>query len=143
MNLKIATALALTLSTGGIARAEITVSEAYARAAMPSAPTGAIYMVLNNDGPEDDRLLAAESEIAAKTMLHGSSESAGGVMKMTGHAQGVVIPAGGSHAFAQGGDHVMLMGLTRSLEQGATVRLVLTFERAGEMRLEVPVDLDR
>lgn len=143
MGLKIAAALLLVLSTAGIARADIRIEDAYARAAMPSAPSGAVYMVLRNDGTEDDRLLAASSEIATKTMLHGSTEDAGGVMKMHGHAGGVVIPAGGSHAFARGGDHLMLMGLSRPMEQGATIGLTLTFERAGEIRLEVPVDLGR
>ncbi|WP_353471495.1 copper chaperone PCu(A)C [Salipiger sp. H15] len=143
MSLKTVAALALMLSTAGFARADILVEDAYAWLAIPNAQSGAVYMVLRNDGPEEDRLVSASSEAAAKTMLHGSAEGAGGVMTMHDHAQGVVIPAGGSHAFARGGDHVMLMGLSRPLEQGATLGLTLTFEHAGEIRLEVPVELGR
>ncbi|MCA0939563.1 copper chaperone PCu(A)C [Salipiger pacificus] len=143
MRLKIFAAVALALSTAGMARADILVEDAYARAAMPSAPTAAVYLELRNDGAEDDVLLGASSGSAAKTMLHGSSEGAGGVMTMTAHSGGVVIPAGGSHVFAPGGDHVMLMGLTQPLETGATLGLTLTFERAGEIRIEVPVELTR
>ncbi|MBE9639891.1 copper chaperone PCu(A)C [Salipiger mangrovisoli] len=143
MGLKFALMIALGLSTAAQVHADIVIEDAYARAAMPSAASAAVYMQVRNDGPEDDRLIAASSESAAKTMLHGSSEGANGVVSMQGHAEGVLIPAGSDHAFARGGDHIMLMGLTRPMEQGATVGLVLTFERAGEIRLEVPVDLDR
>ena len=64
-------------------------------------------------------------------------------MTMTAHHGGVVIPAGSSHVFAPGGDHVMLMGLTEPLDAGATLGLTLSFERAGEIRIEVPVELSR
>ena len=143
MCLKIFAATVLALSTVGSARADIRIEEAYARAAMPSAPTAAVYLELHNDGAEDEVLLGASSESAAKTMLHGSSEGAGGVMTMTAHHGGVVIPAGSSHVFAPGGDHVMLMGLTEPLDAGATLGLTLSFERAGEIRIEVPVELSR
>ena len=53
------------------------------------------------------------------------------------------IPAHGSHALARGGDHVMLLGLTRQLNDGDTVALTLTFEKAGEVKVDVPVDLQR
>ncbi|WP_226623040.1 copper chaperone PCu(A)C [Alloyangia pacifica] len=143
MRLKFLAAAVLALSTAGPGLADILVEDAHVWAAMPAASSAAVYMVLRNDGAEDDRLLAASAGIAAKTMLHGSSESDGGVMTMTGHEGGVVIPSGGSHALARGGDHVMLMGLSEPLEQGATLDLLLTFERAGEIRVEVPVDLSR
>lgn len=143
MKLKFFAALALTLSTAGVARAEITVADAYVRAAMPSAPSAAAYMVLRNDGAEADRLVSASAEIAARTMLHQSAEDTAGVMRMDALAQGVVIPAGAERALAPGGTHVMLMGLSRPLAQGAQVELLLTFERAGEIRLSVPVEIGR
>ena len=51
--------------------------------------------------------------------------------------------AGGSHALKRGGDHVMFMGLSQPFEPGVTVPVVLEFEKAGEIRVEIPVDLDR
>ena len=66
-----------------------------------------------------------------------------GVMKMTHVEAGFAIPAGGSHALARGGDHVMFMGLAAPFEQGATVTVTLTFERAGEIEVAIPVDLER
>ncbi|NCX55288.1 MAG: copper chaperone PCu(A)C [Rhodobacterales bacterium] len=46
------------------------------------------------------------------------------------------------HALKRGGDHVMFMGLTRSLEHGDKFELTLTFEHAGDVTLTVPVDLE-
>ena len=40
-------------------------------------------------------------------------------------------------------DHIMLMGLHNSWHQGDLISIVLTFEKAGEMTLDVPVDLNR
>ncbi len=37
----------------------------------------------------------------------------------------------------------MFMGLKGSLEHGEFVNVVLTFEKAGEVALEIPVDLER
>ena len=43
----------------------------------------------------------------------------------------------------RGGDHVMLMGLNDGLDAGETVKITLTFEKAGEIVVDVPVDNDR
>ena len=57
--------------------------------------------------------------------------------------EGFAIPAAGEHALARGGDHVMFMGLKDPLVQGETVSVTLVFEQAGEMVVEIPVDLER
>ncbi len=43
----------------------------------------------------------------------------------------------------RGGDHVMFMGLNSAWEQGDLLPLTLVFEKAGEIDLEVQVDLER
>ena len=43
----------------------------------------------------------------------------------------------------RGGKHVMFMGLSQSFTQDVLVPLTLVFEEAGEMTIEVPVDLTR
>lgn len=123
--------------------AEITVVDAYARAASPVAKSGAAFMQIMNDGAEDDRLIGVASDAAAKVELHTHRDMGNGVMQMTEVQEGLEVPAGGMHALARGGDHVMLMGLTGPLEQGATISVTLTFEKAGDMVIEVPVDNDR
>jgi copper(I)-binding protein len=40
----------------------------------------------------------------------------------------------------RGGDHIMLMGLTRAFKDGDMIHLTLTFEHAGVVDVDVPVD---
>lgn len=136
-------ALAASLLAAGPALAEITVLDAYARSAGPLARTGAAYMVLRNDGAADDRLIGVTTEAAARAALHAHRETGDGVMRMIDVEDGLLIPAGGSHALDRGGDHVMLMGLSAPWRDGDTVTLVLEFEQAGEITVDIPVDQTR
>ncbi|KUF12189.1 copper chaperone PCu(A)C [Pseudoponticoccus marisrubri] len=135
----VAGAVALGLAMPALA--DITVSDAYARAANTKA--GAAFMMIENTGETDDRLVEARSEIAHRVELHTHQDMGDGVMRMTHVEEGFVIPAGGSHALARGGDHVMFMGLKQPMAQGDTVSVTLVFEQAGEVALEIPVDLER
>ena len=125
------------------AMAEITIRDAYARAASPKAKAGAAFMVIENSGAAADRLVSATSTVAHRVELHTHKETGDGLMQMLEVEEGFVIPAGGAHALQRGGDHVMFMGLKQSLLQGDTVEVILTFEKAGEIALEIPVDLAR
>jgi copper(I)-binding protein len=122
--------------------AEITVSHAYARASTPMAKSGAAFMEISNNG-EADRLIAAKSSAAERVELHTHIADANGVMKMTHVEEGFPIPAGETHLLARGGDHVMFMGLTEPFEQDKIVTVTLTFEKAGDVEVEIPVDLKR
>ncbi|MCA8867716.1 MAG: copper chaperone PCu(A)C [Rhodobacteraceae bacterium] len=122
---------------------DITVSSAYARASGANAKSGAIFMQIENSADTDDRLIAAATPAARKAELHTHIMTDQGVMQMREVKDGFVIPAQDVHMLARGGDHVMLMGLTGPLVQGDMVELTLTFEKAGELTLEVPVDMNR
>jgi len=121
----------------------IMVHDAYARSSGKSAKAGAAFMMLMNHGDADDRLIAVRSEAAARVELHTHKEDAAGVMKMMEVKEGFLIPAGGSHMLDRGGDHVMLMGLTEPFEHGDVITFTLVFETAGEMNVEIPIDLER
>lgn len=138
-----ATAAALSIATISFAGDAIMVHDAYARSSTSKSTSGAIFMMLKNPGTQDDRLIGASSDAAKKVELHTHIENADGVMKMVHVEEGFAIPAGGEHMLKRGGDHVMLMGLTHGLEQGKVVSLTLTFEKAGDVTIEVPVDLTR
>lgn len=121
----------------------IVAEDAYARAATPSSKAGAAFMMLVNTSDQDDRLIAARSDVAKKVELHTHVDQGGGVMKMTQIEDGIALPAGSTHMMQRGGDHVMLMGLNQSLTQGDTISVTLVFETAGEVVIEVPVDNER
>ncbi|GGG64468.1 hypothetical protein GCM10011415_08840 [Salipiger pallidus] len=127
----------------GPAFADITVTDAYVRSAMPGAPTGAAFMVIGNDSGSADRLVSVASDAAKRVELHTHISDDNGVMKMTHVEEGFAIPANGEHVLARGGDHVMFMGLNEPLVQGETVTVTLTFENAGAVTIEIPVDSER
>lgn len=135
-----ALAASLCLTLPAAAHDGVHIADAYARA---SAASGAVFLVIENHQTVDDRLIAASTDVAARTELHTHKEDTNGVMQMLEVTEGFVVPAGGSHALQRGGDHVMLMGLKAPLDTGDVVTLTLTFERAGVVVVEVPVDNDR
>jgi copper(I)-binding protein len=139
----LAVLLALTLPASAFADGAVMVSDPYAIVTGALAKSGAVYLRLENSGATDDRLISAQSDVADMVMLHANSQDANGVMSMTAMGEGMALPAGGSHVLERGGDHIMLMGLTKPLAEGDTFTLILTFEAAGEVVVEVPVDLKR
>ncbi len=138
----VASAALLTLSMPLLAEG-IMVKDPYVRSSTPSAPTGAAFMVLMNHSDADDRLIAATSDVAKRVELHTHKEDANGVMRMGEIEGGIVVPAGGAHMLKRGGDHVMFMGLTAPLEQGGEITVTLTFEKAGDIDVTIPVDHER
>ena len=133
------TGVGLYFFTGTAGDGGITVRDAYARASNDRA--GAVFMVIENGGPAD-RLIEARSDAAMKVEIHTHSE-VNGVMQMRQVEGGLAVPAGGQAVLKRGGDHVMFMGLSAAWEQGGSVPLTLVFERAGEVLLDVTVDLER
>lgn len=134
---------ALTVATSAWAGEAIMVKDAYARSSTKNAKVGAAFMMVMNHGAEDDRLVAVKSDVAARVELHTHKENAEGVMQMLHVKEGFSIPAGEMHSLARGGDHVMFMGLKAPFEQGDMIPVTLVFEKAGDVQIEVPVDLER
>jgi len=125
----------------GLAQSQsLQVGEAWARRAPGghgATGNGAAYVQISNPGSQPDALVAASSDAAGRVELHETT-SEGGVMKMTPREK-FAIPAGGRLDMKPGGHHIMLMGLTRDLKAGDTIKLRLTFERAGEKDVNAQV----
>lgn len=116
----------------------IEISAPFTRATLPNAPVAGGFLTLTNTGSEDDRLVSAASAIARAGQIHEMAME-GDIMKMRQLADGVVIPAGETIVFEPGGLHLMFMGLNQALVEGDTVQVTLTFEKAGEITLDLPV----
>ncbi|EIK52409.1 hypothetical protein YO5_06391 [Stutzerimonas stutzeri TS44] len=117
--------------------ATLAVSQAWSRAMPPSAPTGAVYFVLDNVGQQDDRLVAARTPRAEKAELHTHVHE-GDMMRMR-QVDSVAVPAGESVRFQPSGNHVMLFGLKQPLVAGERFELMLEFEHAGEITTDVDI----
>ena len=125
-------ALAETYSAGGI-----TVSQTRARPTVDGQLNGGAYMTLTNGGAPD-RLIGVRTEIAASAEVH-EVRMDGSVMRM--RASGPLdLPTGHTVELKPGSYHVMLLGLTAPLRAGQHFPLILQFEKAGSLRVEVNVE---
>lgn len=121
----------------------VVIADVYARANGASAKAGAAFMVIKNFTDEDDRLIGASTDVAMKAELHTHTVDASGLTVMGPLVGGLAVPAHSAVALKRGGHHVMMMGLKRSLNDGDVITVTLIFEKAGEVTVEVPVDLKR
>lgn len=134
---------AIAFTVPAFAESIITVKDPYARVSSKMAKSGAAFMVIENAGDEDDQLIDARADVSKIIELHTHKENEQGVMQMLHVPEGFTIPAGGKHALARGGDHVMFIGLNGALHHGDSFPVTLIFEKAGEVEIDVPVDLER
>jgi len=119
-----------------LAAADVSVTDPWARASILASRPGAAYLTLESDIA--DRLLALETPAAGHVMLHDTVTDTNGVSRMN-HIEALDLIPGTPVTFAPGGMHLMLMGLTRKLEEGSTFPLTLSFENAGEITVDVQV----
>jgi len=127
----------------GVEAPEIRVEGGWARA-MPliqeegGAPmNSAAYLILENRGRVDDRLIGAKTDVAERVEIH-ESLLVDEVMRMR-RIDGVAVPSGGAVDLRPGGVHLMLQGLTRALIEGEEIGLILYFERLGMVSVSVSV----
>jgi copper(I)-binding protein len=128
--------LSLTACSG--MQAGLTVQNAWARES-DRGGNSAVYFVIVNDGPAD-RLLAAESPVTDKVMLHKSILREDGTAEME-HQHTISIGAGSRVIFEPGGLHVMLISVDRPLIAGSDIPLTLVFDLSGRVELNVPIKI--
>ena len=100
---------------------------------------GVGYLSLVNVGTKPVKLLAVESPAAGSVTIHQSS-MANGVMSMRPVTGGLTIAPGATVAFAPGGYHLMLLGLTRAQALGGKVPLTLVFDGGLKMKIDLSVE---
>ena len=120
----------------------IEVHDAYAIAALPTSVSGAAFLTIHNHGVAPDRLIGIRTNAAERADLHANVET-DGVMQMVSIADGIDLPKDGEIVLSRGADHIMLLGLTAPFLDGKVFTLTLEFEVAGDVVVEVPVDLAR
>lgn len=142
------------------------ITGAWARTSPSMATAGAAYATITS--PVDDKLLSAavDASVAGTVQIHetvmatdtdstmmgsdttmmgsdttmmGSDTTmAGGEMKMQ-PVEFIELPAGVAVELKPGGYHIMMLDLVNPLEVGTTIQITLTFEKAGEITIDVPV----
>jgi copper(I)-binding protein len=99
--------------------------------------TSAIYMIIHNTGPDGDRLMRADADVATAVELH-ETRMEGGMSRMH-MVPAIAVPPRGQVELRPGGLHIMLLGLKRDLKENDRFPATLHFERAGAVAVEVPV----
>lgn len=136
-SIAIAAALLLGLSVaGGAAAADIEVVNPFMRAAPMAGGTGAAFMTIHNHGGAD-RLVSVAADISKSVELHTHVKD-GDIYRMR-KVEALTLPEHGSAELKPGGDHIMFIGLNAPVKEGTTVSLTLTFEKAGKVAVQLPV----
>ncbi|HEY2710285.1 MAG TPA: copper chaperone PCu(A)C [Caulobacteraceae bacterium] len=134
-----AVAALLSFAVATVAHAgTLEVKDAWIRTPPPGAPTAAAYAAITNHAISSDRLTGAFSAAAASVTPHQMS-TAGGVMRMRPITGGLAIGASATVRFTPNGDHLMLIGLKQPLKAGQHVKIVLQFQRAGNVAADFVV----
>ena len=133
----------------------------------PAGADAPLEITIVNSGSEVDRLVAASSPIAASVQISGVLQIPGGqsltiegapapaaAAPLPADAAAPPAPAPGetpattlptpvapppAEEAEPGAGHIVLTGLSEEIQAGRSYPLVLTFERAGEVRFDVPV----
>jgi copper(I)-binding protein len=133
-----AVCLALVPMVASLAHAgDIMVKDGWARASIGNASNSAAYMTVMTHGDAADRLIAASTPVAGRAELHNHIME-DGIARMR-PVDAIDVKPGEPMTLEPGGLHIMLMDLTEKLEPGADVPLTLTFENAGDVTVELPV----
>jgi copper(I)-binding protein len=120
-------------------KGKIIVEHSWARASMQKS--GAVYMIIRNQGAVTERLLAVETSVARHTELQGRAATTGRAAQ-TQPVRTLVIPARGEIRLSPTGAQVTLDGLEEQLLEGTTFLATLVFEHAGAIDVEVEVVAD-
>lgn len=133
-----AAALGLAL-LAGLAQAQTTVADAWARGTVPQQQgTGAFMRITSATGA---RLVGVASPVAGVAEIH-EMKMVDGVMKMNA-IPALDLPAGQPVELKPGGYHLMLMGLKQQLKGGETLPLTLTIEgkdgKKETLELKLPI----
>lgn len=128
MKTTLAAALLISLASLPAWAANISVTNAWARATMPGQPVGGAYMKIQSDA--DARLLSASSSAVPRVEVH-EMKMDGDVMRMR-EVKAIDLPKGKTVSLEPGGYHIMLMGLKKPITAGEVIPLTLVVESDGK-----------
>ncbi len=110
--------------------ANISVSDAWARATMPGQKVSGAYMQIQSD--VDARLVSASSPAIPRVEVH-EMKMDGDVMRMR-EVKAIELPKGKTVTLEPGGFHIMLMNLQKPIAAGDVIPLKLVVESGGKQQ---------
>lgn len=119
------------------AHGELEADGLWARASVPGSETAAIYGVLHNTGTETLIIDGVETGVAGKAQFHHSKLVDG--MSRMAHLPTLTLKPSGRLVFEPGARHIMLMGVTESLEEGSSFEIELILDGGERVTTTVRV----
>lgn len=110
----------------------------WTRATPKGAQVAGGFMRITNTGTTPDKLVGGSFPLSKRFEIHEMSVI-DGMMKMRPVEGGLAIPPGATVELKPGSFHVMMIDLTQPVEQGAPIKGVLKFEKAGEVAIDYAV----
>ncbi len=127
----------LAISANVLASGHLHISDAYARATPPNAPTSAVFFSAHNHSDSPISIVSASTKAANKVELHTVIMD-GDVMQMRQVASLDIEP--NSHIeLKPGGLHVMLFELTKEFKQGDDIELTLNLSNGTSQTITAPI----
>ena len=108
-----------------------------ARIGEPAGPNTGMFLSITNDGDTADRLVAVTTGISPEVQLH-ETVTDGDRTSMQELPSGIDVPAGTTTVLEPGGLHAMFMKV-EPLTADEQVPVTLSFDKAGDVEVEVPV----
>lgn len=112
-------------------------SAAWVREPVPGQQQTAAYVVIENPGAAELRIVGASSDVAGVVEIHEMVRT-GDMMKMA-PVKSVPVPAHGRVELKPGGLHLMLFQLKKPLKAGDTASLTLTTASGDSVKVAAAV----
>ena len=95
----------------------------------------AVYGTITNNSNQDVVLVGGQTDVTDRVEIHEMAMS-GGEMVMQQIEGGLVIPAGEKVTLEPGGNHMMLMDLSKAVIAGETISVTFDLEGADDVTIE-------
>ncbi len=119
----------------------IAVTDSWAPSMPPNAPTGAIYLTIENGTGEEDRLVDVTTDRCDTTELHDTQIDENRIMRMRiAGPKLLTIPQGDTLEMMPGGLHVMCLDPPTPFEAGQTLDLEVTMANGEILSVQTPVE---
>ena len=135
--MRTAVVVPLMLAIAGCAQKQVTIQDAWIRAAPPGADTMAAYLTVHNPTDQAIRITGVDSPWFRRAMIH-RTEIHDGVARMV-HEAGLDVPPGAHARLEPGGRHIMLVGPDRPVTAGIEVPVSLVLEDGRTLGVLAPV----
>ncbi|OGW43388.1 MAG: hypothetical protein A2X57_04960 [Nitrospirae bacterium GWD2_57_8] len=113
---------------------DIRIEKASAQVSPAMLGVASVFMNIVNSGGKDVLLSSKTDVKGTVTELHDIKD--GKMVKV----ERIDVPSSGIGQLKSGSLHIMIFNLPKDLKPGSSIRLVLVFEKAGEMALTVAME---